>query len=132
MRDGGDVDCEAIRRDAARPVAGDGRPLDFAHLDRMTFGSRDLQHEVLGMFLAQSQALLDRIRSAVDVDSGRRAAHTLKGSARGIGAFRVARLAEAVEMAEQVPGAAAHLFGELTAAVEAVDRVIRQELGNRA
>ena len=72
--------------------------IDTEHLSRMTLGELSLQREVLALFDRQADILLPRIRRgtpAVAVAS----AHTLKGSAVGIGAFKVARAAEAVEQA---------------------------------
>lgn len=72
-----------------------GGPLDREHLTRMTLGDLALEREVLALFDRQSELLLERIRAG-RVDAGA-AAHTLKGSALGIGAFAVARAAAAVE-----------------------------------
>jgi HPt (histidine-containing phosphotransfer) domain-containing protein len=84
----------------------DDRPIDLVHLARMTLGERSLEREVLQLFDRQSTLLLARMRSAAP--SGVvTLAHTLKGSARGIGAWRIARAAEAVEAAGPVQMAAA-------------------------
>jgi hypothetical protein len=62
----------------------------------MTLGEATLEHEVLGLFDQQAVMLLERM-----VHARPRAiaafAHTLVGSARGIGAWKVAQAAEAVE-----------------------------------
>jgi HPt (histidine-containing phosphotransfer) domain-containing protein len=64
----------------------------------MTFGDRRLEREVLELFDRQADMLIARMRR-----SGPAAvatlAHTLNGSARGIGAQRVAKAAERVELA---------------------------------
>lgn len=72
--------------------------LDEDHLARMTLGDRALAREVLELFVRQSAMMLDRI---ADMGPARLAetAHTLTGSARGIGAWRVARAAERLERA---------------------------------
>jgi HPt (histidine-containing phosphotransfer) domain-containing protein len=64
----------------------------------MTFGDRSLEREVLALFDRQASMLIERMKrvGAAAVPS---LAHTLKGSARGIGAQRVARAAEKVERA---------------------------------
>jgi len=80
-------------------------PIDEAHLERMTLGDRSLEHEVLELFLRQSALMLDRIASA-EPRIAAAAAHTLKGSARGIGAWRVADAAACVESAAAGEGAA--------------------------
>jgi len=80
-------------------LAPDDRPIDLVHLARTTLGDRSLEREVLQLFDRQSTLLLERMRAAAPDGVGT-LAHTLKGSARGIGAWRVARAAEAVELAE--------------------------------
>ncbi len=72
--------------------------LDETHLDRMTLGDRRLEREVLELFLRQTTIMLDRIVNA-PAPLAAAAAHTLKGSASGIGAWRVARAAELLEQA---------------------------------
>jgi HPt (histidine-containing phosphotransfer) domain-containing protein len=77
--------------------------LDETHLARMTLGDRRLEREVLELFVRQTTIMLGRIVGA-DQPLAAAAAHTLKGSARGIGAWRVARAAELVENAAQGEG----------------------------
>lgn len=72
--------------------------IDENHLGRMTLGDRRLEREVLELFLRQTTIMLNRIANA-DPPLAAAAAHTLKGSARGIGAWRVARAAELLEHA---------------------------------
>jgi HPt (histidine-containing phosphotransfer) domain-containing protein len=87
-------------------VVGDDRKigaLDETHLDRMTLGDRRLEREVLELFLRQTTIMLDRIVDAPPPLAAA-AAHTLKGSARGIGAWRVARAAELLEQAAEEDG----------------------------
>lgn len=72
------------------------RPVDLAHLARQTMGDRDLEREVLALFLHQAQVVGDRMEGATPQERSL-LAHGLKGSARGIGAFRVADIADAVE-----------------------------------
>lgn len=72
--------------------------IDETHLERMTLGDRRLEREVLELFVRQTTIMLGRIVGA-DQALAAAAAHTLKGSARGIGAWRVARAAELVESA---------------------------------
>jgi HPt (histidine-containing phosphotransfer) domain-containing protein len=70
--------------------------IDDGHLRRMTLGDRGLERELLQIFVRQSAAILDRIIGH-DPAAIATAAHTLIGSARGIGAWRVARAAEQLE-----------------------------------
>jgi HPt (histidine-containing phosphotransfer) domain-containing protein len=72
--------------------------IDRDHLARMTFGDRSLEQEVLQLFDRQSTLLIARMRNGDGAAVGA-LAHTLKGSAAGIGAKAVARAAEAAEQA---------------------------------
>ena len=73
------------------------RPVDLVHLARYTLGDRALEREVLALFRTQSLIYLQRLKEAGEDKAWQDAAHTIKGSARGIGAWRVARTAEAAE-----------------------------------
>ena len=73
------------------------RPVDLVHLARYTLGNRSLEREVLGLFHTQSEIYLQRLKQADKDKDWVDAAHTIKGSARGIGAWPVARSAEAAE-----------------------------------
>jgi HPt (histidine-containing phosphotransfer) domain-containing protein len=79
------------------PLAPDDGPIDFEHLKRMTLGDAGLEQEVLAMFAAQSAKLVGML-AALPEDAGA-LAHTLKGSARAIGAFAVADAATRLETA---------------------------------
>jgi HPt (histidine-containing phosphotransfer) domain-containing protein len=79
------------------PGAGE-HAIDLQHLSKMTLGERALEREVLELFHQQATMLTGRMREAAPAVIAA-SAHTLKGSARGIGAWRVARAAEAVERA---------------------------------
>jgi HPt (histidine-containing phosphotransfer) domain-containing protein len=72
--------------------------IDQVHLERMTLGDRSLEREVLEIFARQTAMTLERIAGAGPARTAA-AAHTLKGSARGIGAWRVAQAAERLEPA---------------------------------
>ncbi|MEZ5840707.1 MAG: Hpt domain-containing protein [Hyphomicrobiales bacterium] len=73
------------------------RPIDLVHLARHSLGNRDLEQEILRLFVRQSAIYLERLKGASTSKARSEAAHTIKGSAKGIGAWRVAHLAEAVE-----------------------------------
>ena len=88
-------------------------PIDEEHLTQMTFGDRRLEREVLEIFRRQAAIMLSRI-GGVDPGAAAAAIHTLKGSARGIGAWRVARAAERLEHAGAADRAGA--LAELQAA----------------
>ncbi len=82
----------------ASTASANEHPIDLVHLARTTLGDRSLEREVLHLFDRQAGVLIARMRTA---SPGAIAplAHTLKGSATGIGAWRVARAAEALEIA---------------------------------
>jgi hypothetical protein len=90
----------------APPLVPAEQPIDLAHLSRMTLGQRSLECEMLALFDRQADLLLPRIRAGTPAVTTA-AAHTLKGSARGIGAWRVAEAAAAVEAAQPAEFAAA-------------------------
>ncbi len=77
--------------------------IDRGHLARMTFGDRSLEREVLQLFDRQAAMLIERMRAGGEAVVSP-LAHTLKGSAAGIGALRVEQAAAAVE---RVAGAGA-------------------------
>jgi hypothetical protein len=104
----------------APPLAPVEPLIDREHLARMTLGERNLECEVLMLFDRQAVMLLERMKTAAPSAAGA-LAHTLKGSACGIGAWPVVRAAEvvegAVEPADQV---------RLSGAVETLARVVAE------
>jgi HPt (histidine-containing phosphotransfer) domain-containing protein len=76
--------------------------IDRGHLSRATLGDKGLECEVLQLFDRQSELLMARMSDAPVVAIAT-LAHTLKGSARGIGAWQVAKAAEAIESAAGGP-----------------------------
>ncbi|MCB1386022.1 MAG: Hpt domain-containing protein [Nitratireductor sp.] len=83
----------------ARQQTRMGRPVDLAHLSSQTMGDAALEGEVLSMFCTQSQIYLKMMQHSCDVTNRIRAAHSLKGAARSIGAFALADRAAEVETA---------------------------------
>lgn len=73
-----------------------GRPIDLEHLARQTMDDRDVEREVLDMFVHQALSVRDEIVVA-DIPERLRLAHALKGSARGVGAFQVADCVAEIE-----------------------------------
>jgi hypothetical protein len=102
----------SLKANADPLPGGSERPIDLVHLARMTRGDRSLEREVLQLFDRQATVLIGRMRSSA-APAVSAAAHVLTGSARGIGAWPVARAAQAVEQA-----AAGMREAELTGAVE--------------
>jgi hypothetical protein len=114
-------DVQAV---SAPPLAPVERPIDLEHLSRMTLGERSLEQEVLRLFDRQATMLLTRMRAAAPAVAAA-SAHTLKGSALGIGAFGVARAAEAVEFAAGGDASQlSHRVKQLGGCVEAARSVI--------
>ena len=107
------------------PLVPGDRPIDLNHLSRMTLGDRALEREVLGLFERQIGLLMERIEAAAPPVAAA-AAHTLKGSARGIGAFALAQAAGSVEEAAAAGDAAGREEGvvRLRAAVSDARRDI--------
>ena len=110
------------------PLAPDDGPIDIEHLQRMTLGDASLEREVLTMFSAQAAGLIGRL-AALPADAAA-LAHTLKGSARAIGAFAVADAASDLEAALQQGGNVSQALTELKAAIAqarmAVDAILRR------
>ena len=110
------------------PLVPDLGPIDFTQLRRMTLGDDNLEREVLGMFSAQSSRLLDALAN-LPADSAA-LAHTLKGSARAIGAFAVAdaaaHLEAQIKTGADTTAALVQLDGAIAQACAAIDALLRQ------
>ena len=110
------------------PLAPDDGPIDIAHLRRMTLGDAALEREVLTMFSAQASRLAGAL-AAMPADAPA-LAHTLKGSARAIGAFAVADAAAHLETLIKADRDTADALSDLDSAVEeaksAIDAFLRQ------
>jgi hypothetical protein len=119
MNDLAGASLEAV---ASPPIVGEQSPIDTAHLANMTLGDRKLEYEVLELFDRQAELLLARMQE-VEPSGVASLANTLAGSSRGIGAWRVAAAAAALEAAVDT-GHLVPALGELTAAVEEARRVI--------
>ncbi|MEA1830831.1 Hpt domain-containing protein [Methylobacterium durans] len=76
----------------------DPAAIDRDHLAAQTFGDRALADELLGLFAGQCRRLATGLNDAAE-PAGARAdrAHTLKGSALGVGAGAVAAAAARIE-----------------------------------
>ena len=110
------------------PIAPDDGPIDLEHLRRMTLGDAGLEREVLAMFAAQTVGLIGAL-AALPPESGA-LAHTLKGSARAIGAFAVAdaaaRLEAAIQKGDDPAPSLAGLRDAVTEARAAIDAILRR------
>ena len=110
------------------PLAPDDGPIDIEHLQRMTLGDASLEREVLAMFSAQAASLIGKL-AALPTDAGA-LAHTLKGSARAIGAFGVADAAGHLEVAVLDGHDPSEALSELDEAIAqarmAIDAILRR------
>jgi HPt (histidine-containing phosphotransfer) domain-containing protein len=110
------------------PLAPDDGPIDIDHLQRMTLGDASLEREVLAMFSAQAARLIGAL-AALPPEAGA-LAHTLKGSARAIGAFAVADAAadleSAIQNGDDPSDALAQLDEAIALARTAVDAILRR------
>jgi HPt (histidine-containing phosphotransfer) domain-containing protein len=110
------------------PLAPDDGPIDTEHLQRMTLGDAGLEREVLAMFSGQAVRLMLEL-AAPSSDRGA-LVHTLKGSARAIGAFRVAEAAEFLEAALRQGGDPSEALDALADAVAgarmAIEEILRR------
>lgn len=87
--------------------------LDLDHLARQTMDDADLQRELLEIFqrqMAEKMAALTAPDAAVQA-----LAHSIKGSARGVGAFDLALVAEALEQKAEADSA---IIAEFTAVLD--------------
>ena len=114
------------------PLVPDDGPIDIAHLKevhdlghlkRMTLGDAGLEREVLAMFAGQAVRLIEAL-AALPADAAE-IAHTLNGSARAIGAFKVAEAAEAFEASPSSEALAA-LQQAIAQARQAIDAMLRR------
>jgi hypothetical protein len=117
MADMTDPATQSLATMASPPIAGEQPAIDAAHLSRMTLGDRKLEIQVLELFDRQAELLLARMQE-VEPSGIASLAHTLGGSARGIGAWRVAEAAEALECAVAATRHPARALARLAAAVD--------------
>jgi HPt (histidine-containing phosphotransfer) domain-containing protein len=111
----------------ARPAGVAQPPIDHEHLARYTLGSSELEREVLELFVGEAPRTLAAMRAAaacepVAAKAWHMGGHTLKGSARAVGAWRVAAAAEAAERDHQ--GEPAALQAHISALEAAVGEVV--------
>ncbi len=103
--------------------------IDLDHLARYTGGDKAINAEVMRLFDVQATELVARLRSildARDAKSWKEVTHTLKGAARGIGAFAMGDAAarcEPIDLNDQVCATGA--IAELQSRSDAVQAFIR-------
>ncbi len=99
----------------------DMKPVDLVHLSKQTFGSKELESELLGLFLSHSQQCLMRMRGADTDTDWANAVHSIKGSARAIGAWAIGDKAEVFERK-----AAAGTLGDKAAAIREIEDLVTE------
>jgi HPt (histidine-containing phosphotransfer) domain-containing protein len=83
-------------------------PVDLEHLARYTGGDKTLNAEILKLFDGQVSEMVGQLLSILeqrDARKWRQVTHTIKGAARGVGAFA---MGEAAATAEPVDPAINH------------------------
>jgi len=102
--------------------------IDLEHLARYTGGDATLNAEILRLFDSQASELVVRLRTILesrDAKSWKEVTHTIKGAARGVGAFA---LADAAAQCERIglddQRTAALAIDRLDVEAEAVQRFI--------
>jgi len=104
--------------------------LDLEHLRRFTMGQLAFEREILGLFSASLAQTLMSLESADSASQWHMAAHTLKGSALGIGAGQLAALAREAEQLRYIsPADRGPIMGRIrTAAADVLSEARRHQL----
>ena len=106
--------------------------IDLDHLARYTGGDKAINAEVMRLFDSQATELVARLQSildARDAKSWKEVTHTLKGAARGIGAFAMgdaAACCEPIDLADR--GCASTAITVLKTRSDAVQAFIKDYL----
>lgn len=77
-----------------------GKVIDLDHLARYTGGEKDLNGEILRLFDSQISSMVAELNGLLRTPDGKRwreIAHTIKGAARGVGAFEMGEAAARAE-----------------------------------
>jgi HPt (histidine-containing phosphotransfer) domain-containing protein len=130
------LDSGEIRHNEA-PSSLDNAPLppsaiDLDHLRRYTMGDKQLEAEVLQLFAGDLPGAIGALKAARTDREWWVAAHTLKGSARAVGAWRVASAAAAAEQTARVlddPAAKAKAMAACDLAITDAISYIRSTVG---
>ena len=94
--------------------------IDISHLEKYVFGDRALLDEILTIFVDQTAMLVSKLSAAISLDDWRLTAHTLKGAARGVGAWTLGDLAEEAEkLGGAAPAEKAEIIDKIVAASQA-------------
>ncbi len=116
------VEFDDVRRGATEWCGGP--VIDLVHLSRQTLGDSGLETELLSLFDRQARQFANRLSAPFktgDIKWRADLAHTLKGSAKAVGAFQLAEAAEAYEGSLRAGGSDIDAaFAHLQAAIERV------------
>ena len=97
--------------------------IDLVHLEKYIAGDDALRVEILSMFAARAAELNAALKTPQTVQERKLTLHTLKGGARGIGAWKLGDLCARAETMNGVPekqGEQDALIGEIDLAVEEI------------
>ena len=108
-------------------------PVDLSHLARYTGGDKTLNTEILRLFNGQVGDMVEQLLSVLeqrDARKWREVTHTLKGAARGVGAFAMGEAAAAAEPVDPTtsPDRAVEVIEALRVEGEAVQAFIADYL----
>jgi hypothetical protein len=108
-------------------AASFGPPLDLVHLARQCLGDHALEAELLGLFRLQARALTAQLSdpSLLFLEPKAKIAHTLRGSALAVGAWRVARAARRIE---ELASAGGHQDSAEAGAIAALQSAVAEAL----
>jgi HPt (histidine-containing phosphotransfer) domain-containing protein len=103
--------------------------IDLEHLARYTGGDVALNAEILRLFETQTSELVASLRTILDArdeKSWKEVTHTIKGAARGVGAFAMADAAAQCELLGIVdPGITQMAIAKLKSETEAVQDFVK-------
>lgn len=103
--------------------------LDREHLARYTLGDPALEREILYLFIGQLPATLASLQDCGCRGDWVQVTHTIKGSARAVGAWRLAEAAERAERAAEQVADWTRLRAEVASAATEVRRQIVEGIG---
>ena len=78
-------------------MAAVAKAVDYEHLKNQAAGNLPVMREVLDLFVVHTEQVIGELERAADAKAWKQWTHTLKGSARGVGAFAVADAAADAE-----------------------------------
>ena len=121
----------ALKMDAETALQSQSRPIDLVHLAKQTLGDRSLEQEVLRLFLTQMGVYMERVENATTHEERFAASHTIKGSARNIGAWDVADVAAHLESAaeDEITADVKALRNALDEACEFISSILDEDEG---